>query len=332
MKENQLAQNILYYRKQRGLSQERVAEYLNVSRQAVAKWENNISRPSSDNLILLAELFEVSVEVLLGNKDQEDLLKQTNMSMEKGPWILIGISALCIVAYIIKCSIWGHLSIGTLVCMFVICVPLQLFLHIYFSYAINTDSFNGIAGYNDKIEYNVYKVKQMLAQIDLHIGIESTLCVFMLFIINYTDLEFDWINGFCLIIYLMNFIATVLIINFKMIDEIYCYEDDKMRAKRSLSITVIYLLLLLVGIGLTSIIFEVREIQNNTLPAMKISSLLILGIIIVTIGFVLESHKIKQWKPKNQIYRTSKFSIISLLVCGIIYVYRMKLVFNSKTI
>ena len=63
--QNQLGENIAIFRKEKGLSQEKVAEYMSVSRQAVTKWENNISRPSSDNLIKLAELFDVSVDALL---------------------------------------------------------------------------------------------------------------------------------------------------------------------------------------------------------------------------------------------------------------------------
>ena len=51
MSENQLAENLIYYRKKKGLSQEKVSEYMDVSRQAVTKWEANISRPSSNNLI-----------------------------------------------------------------------------------------------------------------------------------------------------------------------------------------------------------------------------------------------------------------------------------------
>ena len=61
MSGNQLAKNIIYYRKKRGLSQEKVSEYMGVSRQAVTKWENDVSRPSSDHLIKLAQLFEVEV-------------------------------------------------------------------------------------------------------------------------------------------------------------------------------------------------------------------------------------------------------------------------------
>ena len=71
MNQNQLGDNIARYRKEKGLSQEKVAEYMEVSRQAVTKWENNISRPSSENLIKLAEFFGVSMDELLRGESAE---------------------------------------------------------------------------------------------------------------------------------------------------------------------------------------------------------------------------------------------------------------------
>lgn len=60
--------NQLYtLRKQKGLSQEELAEKLGVSRQAVSKWECGESLPDTDNLITIARLFEVSLDTLVGN-------------------------------------------------------------------------------------------------------------------------------------------------------------------------------------------------------------------------------------------------------------------------
>lgn len=47
------------------MTQEFVAEAIGVSRQAVSKWENGTSEPSTSNLIALARLFEISAEELL---------------------------------------------------------------------------------------------------------------------------------------------------------------------------------------------------------------------------------------------------------------------------
>ena len=52
------------------MTQEFVAEHLGVSRQAVSKWENGISDPSTSNLLALAKLYGISAENLLKNMSQ----------------------------------------------------------------------------------------------------------------------------------------------------------------------------------------------------------------------------------------------------------------------
>lgn len=60
-----LSENLKVLRKQKGLSQEQLAEQLNVSRQAVSKWESNNGIPEMDSLIILSEIFECTVDDLL---------------------------------------------------------------------------------------------------------------------------------------------------------------------------------------------------------------------------------------------------------------------------
>jgi len=56
-------------RKEKGLSQEALAEMLNVSRQAISKWESGQSYPETDTLILVSEIFGVTVDSLLKDGD-----------------------------------------------------------------------------------------------------------------------------------------------------------------------------------------------------------------------------------------------------------------------
>lgn len=68
-----LGVNIRNKRKSLKLSQEYVAEELQVSRQAVSKWETGKSEPSTNNLIKLAELFSCDVkEFTLSDKGGEE--------------------------------------------------------------------------------------------------------------------------------------------------------------------------------------------------------------------------------------------------------------------
>lgn len=61
------SKNLKNFRNQKGLSQEELAERLHVVRQTVSKWEKGLSVPDADILIRIAEIFEVSVSVLLGD-------------------------------------------------------------------------------------------------------------------------------------------------------------------------------------------------------------------------------------------------------------------------
>ncbi|MBQ6845093.1 MAG: helix-turn-helix transcriptional regulator [Agathobacter sp.] len=303
---NQLGENIAKYRKAKGLSQEKVAEYMNVSRQAVTKWENNVSKPSSENLMKLSELFEISLDVLLDNKEKNEL-EESNISTNKASWFLIGISILCIIAYLVISNMLLMFDVGTLILIFVICFPIQLFLHIYFSNVIRMNSFTGLAGYDEKIEYNIAEVKKMLVQIDLQIGMLSTVNVFLWCVLGCANLKLgrigNWLGPLLLMMYVVHFIGCILINNYKSIDKIFCKDEDKQRARKSVPVSVIYILLLLVGLGLITALFELKGIENNTMPAMKVVSVYVLGTLIATIGYFIENNNIKKWKPEKTSYQ-----------------------------
>lgn len=51
-------------RTEKNMTQEMVAEHMNVSRQTIAKWETNKSKPSTNNLIMLAKFFDIPLNEL----------------------------------------------------------------------------------------------------------------------------------------------------------------------------------------------------------------------------------------------------------------------------
>ena len=65
MKRNHLAENLASLRSRSGLSQERVAEAVGVTRQAVAKWEQGETAPDVLHCDALAALYEVSLDDLV---------------------------------------------------------------------------------------------------------------------------------------------------------------------------------------------------------------------------------------------------------------------------
>ena len=80
-----LGEKLYELRKKHGLSQEQLAEALNVSRQSISKWEGNVTYPESDKLIALSDYFGVSLDYLMkadcvfdeGTPKNEQTRKQT---------------------------------------------------------------------------------------------------------------------------------------------------------------------------------------------------------------------------------------------------------------
>lgn len=60
-----LPKKLSFLRKEKGLSQENLADEMNVSRQAVSKWESGNVMPSLDNLIYLSKLYGVTIDFLI---------------------------------------------------------------------------------------------------------------------------------------------------------------------------------------------------------------------------------------------------------------------------
>ncbi len=99
---------------QKGYTQEEIANKLNVSRQAVSRWETGKSCPDIENLALLGEIYGVSVDELLGKEktDKEDE-KENKFEWEIAGMILVLgvgfiqpvfglIMAFCVLGWMIK--------------------------------------------------------------------------------------------------------------------------------------------------------------------------------------------------------------------------------------
>ena len=107
-----LSENIKNLRKEKGMSQEELAAKLNVVRQTVSKWEQNLSVPDSEMLISIADIFDVSVSQLLGEtfetNDTKSELEKISQKLEnlnemiaqknsKNRRILLIIVAVCLI-------------------------------------------------------------------------------------------------------------------------------------------------------------------------------------------------------------------------------------------
>lgn len=68
-----LGENLQYLRNREGVTQEQLAESLDVSRQSVSKWESNASFPEMDTLIKLCDMFHTDLDTLLRGSVEKSL-------------------------------------------------------------------------------------------------------------------------------------------------------------------------------------------------------------------------------------------------------------------
>jgi len=70
------SEKLFEIRKQKGMSQEELADRLNVSRQTISKWETGLTTPEMEKLIEMSKLFEITIDELVGNdnnvKDEKE--------------------------------------------------------------------------------------------------------------------------------------------------------------------------------------------------------------------------------------------------------------------
>lgn len=72
-----LAENLQYLRAREGVTQEQLAERLDVSRQSVSKWESGASYPEMDTLIKLCDMFHTDMDTLLRGSVEQSLSEDT---------------------------------------------------------------------------------------------------------------------------------------------------------------------------------------------------------------------------------------------------------------
>ena len=113
-----LADRIQQLRKQKGISQEELADRVGVSRQAVSKWESEQSVPDMDKIILISDYFEVTTDYLLKGIEPAPPAPADQEKKADGRIFAIVASVLDLIGVLVTCAVWyetqqaGSLIIG----------------------------------------------------------------------------------------------------------------------------------------------------------------------------------------------------------------------------
>lgn len=105
-----LNEQISQLRKERKMSQEELSESIGISRQAISKWETGQSNPDTENLIRLAEIFQVDVNTLIRENAEETDLSSQHIPKPGVPvaivWLLSILLIIAIGASILFACLW----------------------------------------------------------------------------------------------------------------------------------------------------------------------------------------------------------------------------------
>lgn len=83
------AEKLIALRKSRELTQEQLAEQLNVSRQSISKWENGQVIPETEKMIELSRMFDVTMDYLLKPSEIDELSAKTEMLAHQQKQMLV---------------------------------------------------------------------------------------------------------------------------------------------------------------------------------------------------------------------------------------------------
>ena len=148
----ELCEKLIHLRKQKGLSQLKLAEELGVSRQAISKWEVGTAVPSTENMRSLSKLYGVSLDYLVEDKkiessvenditenvtssdtisdeDKSEIAQNRILSISsKSAYVKIVSIAVCVWLCVLIVGILGHAVLATGLFIIGTAIPLIFFL------------------------------------------------------------------------------------------------------------------------------------------------------------------------------------------------------------
>ena len=281
-----LGEKISCLRKKAGYSQEKLAELMNVSRQAVTKWESGKANPDTENLIRLAEIFGVSLDELCKNVNP----KKINYAPGH---ILVLLSLLILTAYCVIGGITKNFDGNVLVVLIILAIPMHCFTHLIFWGMAKSGEFSFLAGYDSSVKYDIEEMKRYVTALDFMLGFET---VSYLFLMTATSLIVpkSEIYGILLIMYIISFIAGIFFVGFKFGDKIYSDPADAKKARRGLPASLILVVMMLLAIFGFMLFFELKGYENNDASVFPM-----LGTMFVSIGFSLGGYLVESARLKK---------------------------------
>ncbi len=312
-----LGKTIARLRQEKGLSQEKLAELLGISRQAVTKWESGKGNPDTENLVRLSEIFGCSVDELCGKTAGRPKTK-----IHPGGHILAVLSIAAVIAYCVIGGITGNFDGELLILLIILAVPMHFFTHLIFWGMVKSGEFSFLAGYDPNVKYDTENMKRYLAGLDFMLGFETTSYLFIMSATALIVPEFE-IYGILLVGYIISFIAGIFFMGYKFGDKIYLDPADAKRAKRGFPASAILVAMILVSVIAFVVFFELKGYENNDASVFPMLGIMFASTGLSLGGYLSESARLKKEEDPKPLFGKAfiicnVLAVISILLMAVI--------------
>lgn len=205
-----IGESIKILRMNSNMSQEDLAEKLNVSRQTVSSWENGRTLPDIDMISNLASLFDVSVDEVANGIIKPKASEGNNKS------VLFVAASIILSAIHLVMSLLGRINIIGVFISVIFASSVALIMHISFESSIKNNDFSMIAGYKKSDSSNLPKFTSQLRLISKMIGIGALALNVLYISIFFSEKSVHMrISLIFFAVFLTWLIATILLVNYK---------------------------------------------------------------------------------------------------------------------
>ena len=307
----ELGKKIAALRAEKGISQEKLAEMLDVTRQAVTKWESGKSNPDTENLIRLAEIFGCSLDELCGISAE----KPKKISYAPGH-ILALLSVIILIGYCIIGGITGKFDGEVLIALIILAIPMHAFTHLIFWGMAKSGEFSMLAGYDSSIKYDTEAMKRYVVGLDFMTGFETVSYLFLMAATSLIVPEFE-IYGILIVGYIISYVAGIFFMGIKFGDKVYADPKDAKRAKRGLPASIILVVMMLVSVFGFMLFFELKDCENNSSESFPMLGMMFVSVGLSLGGYLAESRRLKKEENPKPFFGKA-FVICNLLAAAAI--------------
>lgn len=208
--DNQIADALRNLRMQHNMSQEALAESLNVSRQAISNWENGKTKPDADMLIKISSIFQVSLDEMISGGCSGDLIQKNKRGL------IVCVAGLTLSMVHLVLAIMGKVNIIGVFISVILAAVVSIIMYFAFESSIKNNDFSMIAGYMKSDSSNFPRFVRQLRTMNSIAGILALALNILYIPIYYTSRALHMkVSLIYLVVFIIGLITDIIIVNHK---------------------------------------------------------------------------------------------------------------------